>query len=56
MNALTINHQIINIDKFIDYLNSYILPFSKTITSDSSCFEHLEYAGCGSIMEASSIH
>lgn len=52
----TIIHAVVNVKTFTEYLNKYILPFTKSITSDSSCFEHLEYTGCGSIMEASTFH
>lgn len=52
----TINNQVVNIEKFTEYFNVQILPFIKSISSDSSSFEHLSYAGCGSIMEASTYH
>ncbi len=38
-----------NIKNFGDYLRSVILPFTDNIRSDDPCFQHLDYAGCGSV-------
>lgn len=63
MDALTLNflithtqkHDLINLDAITAYINSEIIPFTHELSDTSSCYNHLEYAGCGSIMEASTI-
>ena len=57
MDALTVsflltrtqNHTVRNLEKFLDYLDSHIAPFIETLASDTSCYEHLEYTGCGAL-------
>jgi len=34
---------------FKKYLDDYFMPFSSTISKNDSCYQHLEYAGCGSV-------
>ena len=36
--------------KFKNYLQDTLLPFIDNLSGEMSCYEHLEYAGCGSIM------
>jgi hypothetical protein len=63
MDALTLNflisktqkQNLVNIEKIISYINEELIPFTHKLTDYSSCYEHLEYAGCGSIMESSTI-
>lgn len=52
----TKNHGLGNLDVLEGYLKSKVIPFLGTITDSSSCYEHLEYAGCGSIMQFGNIH
>ncbi|MCG9097415.1 LPO_1073/Vpar_1526 family protein [Laribacter hongkongensis] len=51
----TCNNQLLNIDSLKHYLQNVIAPFISTLKMESSAFEHLQYAGCGSIMETSQI-
>ena len=63
MDALTLNfiisktqkHNLVNLDSLLNYLKAELIPFTKSLTSTSSCYEHLAYSGCGSVMEASTI-
>lgn len=63
MDALTLNfllskthnQRLVNIDSLKHHLENEIAPFIATLQMDSSAFEHLQYAGCGSIMEAGHI-
>jgi hypothetical protein len=58
MDALTINFLVLqtrkqnmtSLDNLKKYFEIEILPFLLTLSSDSSCYEHIEYSGCGSIM------
>lgn len=45
----TINNGIINQDTFGEYLDKYILPQIKYIANSRASYEHLEYAGCGTV-------
>lgn len=57
MDALTVNffivrtqnHAIVNLGKFAEYLDSDIGPFVNGLATDTSCYEHLVYTGCGSL-------
>ena len=56
MDALTVNFLIVrtvssinSLEAFNSYLDVYITPFVGTLTTGASCYEHLEYTGCGSI-------
>jgi hypothetical protein len=63
MDALTLNflithtqkHNLLNLESVKDYLNREVIPFTHELSDTSSCYQHLEYAACGSIMEASKI-
>lgn len=64
MNVLTLNFMISqtsntninNPQSFSDFLKMQIIPFTDKLNDNSSCYLHLEYAGCGSIMETNSMH
>lgn len=64
MDALTVNfllsktrnHALINLDSISKHLETDIIPFLSELTDVSSCYEHLEYVGCGSLMGLSRIH
>jgi hypothetical protein len=61
MDTLTINflisqthkYNLINLETLINYFNTEIIPFTKYLTDSKSCYEHLVYAGCISLMETS---
>lgn len=63
MDALTLNFliskthnpRVVNIETLKHYLCKEIAPFVASLQMESSAFEHLQYAGCGSIMEAGHI-
>ena len=63
MDALTLNFlisktrnpRLVNIEALTNYLRNEIVPFIASLQIKSSAFEHLQYAGCGSIMEATHI-
>lgn len=64
MDALTVNFLIsktksqtlVNLESISKYLEDSIIPFLTELTDTSSCYEHLEYVGCGSLMGVSRIH
>jgi len=64
MDALTINFLISktsnstlsNLAAIPLYLNTYLLPFMVSLSKDSSCYEHLEYVGCGSLLHMGGIN
>lgn len=45
----TINKRLNNLPTFLSYLDSYIAPFASILTKNASCYQHLEFAGCGSV-------
>ena len=45
----TINYGIKSLDTLSKYLDTYISPFSDLLSKNAACYQHLEYAGCGSI-------
>lgn len=57
MDALTVNflltrtqnYTIQSLDTYLAYLDSHIAPFVGSLASNSSCYEHLEYTGCGAL-------
>jgi hypothetical protein len=63
MDALTINFlmskvkksNLLNLDSILLHIKEEIIPFTNELSDASSCYEHLAYAGCGSIMETSTI-
>jgi len=64
MDALTINFLIvktrstnlINLESLRVYLETEMVPFLVELTENSSCYEHLEYVGCGSVIHVGSLH
>lgn len=63
MDSLTINflisqtqkYNLINIESLIGYINDEIIPFTKELSESTSCYEHLVYTGCISLMHTSYI-
>lgn len=63
MDILTVNfllsktqkHTLINLETLNKYFNDEIMPFTQQLTGVSSCYEHLIYTGCISLMETSYI-
>ena len=52
----SIHHGINNLESLGNYLDVHISPFAELLTKNASCYQHLEFTGCGSIsMGASSI-
>lgn len=45
----TMNHGINSIESFGEYLDKYVLPQIKLVTDSRIAYEHLEYAGCGTV-------
>lgn len=45
----TMNHGINSIESFGEYLDKYVLPQMKLVTDTRIAYEHLEYAGCGTV-------
>lgn len=64
MDALTVNfllsktknHTLVNLEAISKYIDTDIIPFLSELSDTSSCYEHLEYVGCGSLMGISRIH
>lgn len=58
MDALTINFLITrtssgtltNLPAIPNYIKTHLAPFITSLSSETSCYEHLEYVGCGSLM------
>lgn len=46
----TKNHSLLNLKSLEDYIDQHLLPFTETLTKNDTCYAHLEYAGCGSII------
>lgn len=42
----SMNHSLGNIQKFEEYINQYIVPFTENLTQENSCYQHLEYSKC----------
>ncbi len=63
MDALTVNFLLVktrnmslnNLDLLGTYLDSHILPFLAELTDKSTCYEHLEYVGCGSVIHTGNL-
>ncbi|MHB1392488.1 MAG: LPO_1073/Vpar_1526 family protein [Clostridia bacterium] len=45
----TVFRGLTNLTTFLEFLDLYIAPFVNLLTKSSSCYQHLEFAGCGSI-------
>jgi hypothetical protein len=43
------NPEINNLEKFNNYLTSQILPFCAELAKEHSDYQHIEYAGCGTV-------
>lgn len=64
MDALTVNflfsktknNGLKSLDAIGKYLDTDVIPFLSELRESSSCYEHLEYAGCGSNIHVGSIH
>lgn len=57
LDALTVNFLLIrsamdfeDIEQFCNFIEDQLIIFSRHLTKKNSCYEHLEYAKCGSIM------
>lgn len=57
LDALTVNFLLIrsaldfeDIEQFCNFIEDRLIIFSRHLTKKNSCYEHLEYANCGSIM------
>lgn len=46
----SINHSLGNLEKLNNYFNTYIIPFCNNLTQENSCYQHLEYANCSSML------
>src|SRR5439155_13106027 len=44
-----LHNGIHSLDTFTTYLDKYIAPFTILLSDKASCYQHSEYAGCGSI-------
>jgi len=49
--ARTKNYRLLNLQALEHHLDNELLPFAEDLTTSDSCYTHLEYAGCGSIMQ-----
>ncbi|MER2514646.1 MAG: LPO_1073/Vpar_1526 family protein, partial [Nitrosomonas ureae] len=45
----TQNFRVGNHDMFGEYLDRHLQPFASKLTKSQSCYQHLEFTGCGSI-------
>jgi len=43
------NDAVNSIESFNTYLNKYLLPFCSYIANEQSDYQHIEYAGCGTV-------
>lgn len=50
----TINNNINDFNSLGNYLKEYVEPFSQSLIKNSSCYQHLEFSGCGSVSIGSS--
>lgn len=46
------NHAIVNHEKLGEYLDKYLQPFASRVTTNPTCYQHLEFCGCGSVQLA----
>lgn len=46
----TMNHNLGNLEKFKNYILKYLVPFCDNLTQENSCYQHLEYSRCASIL------
>ena len=45
----TQSHEVGNHQTFGEYLDKHLLPFVAKLTKSHSCYQHLEFSGCGSV-------
>lgn len=45
----TIDHGLNNLQSFSKYLDSCFAPYANILTENQSCYQHLAFAGCGTI-------
>lgn len=46
------NNSIGNDEKLGEYLDKHLLPFASKVTTNPTCYQHLEFCGCGSVQLA----
>jgi hypothetical protein len=46
------NNSIVNHEKLGEYLDKHLLPFVSKVTTKPTCYQHLEFCGCGSVQLA----
>jgi hypothetical protein len=51
----SMNHSLGNLEKFDNYIRTYIVPFCNNLTQENSCYQHLEYANCSSTLLGSNL-
>lgn len=51
----SMNHNLGNLEKFDNYIRTYIVPFCNNLTQENSCYQHLEYANCSSTLLGSNL-
>lgn len=51
----TMNHNLGNLEKFKEYVLTYLIPFCDNLTQENSCYQHLEYSQCASMLIGSQI-
>jgi hypothetical protein len=64
MDALTVNfllsktknYTLVSLEAINPYFDTEIIPFLSKLTETSSCYEHLEYVGCGSHIHVGGLH
>lgn len=64
MDALTVNfllsktknHTLVSLVALNRYIDEEIVPFLPELSESSSCYEHLEYVGCGSQIHVGNLH
>jgi hypothetical protein len=47
----TKNHGIVSTESFINYTKTNLLPFVESLSESTSCYEHLQYLGCGDLVQ-----
>lgn len=47
----TKNYTIKCIESFNNYIKTYLLPFIDYLSESTSCYEHIQYLGCGNIVQ-----
>lgn len=52
----TTNNSLVSLNAISLYFDTEIIPFLTELTETSSCYEHLDYVGCGSLIHVGNIH